>query len=287
MECLHPKYLPSREMYVPCGACAFCGATRRSDWATRLHYERKLHTSGSFVTLTYSDNNLTYVKGVSTLVKDDLQRFFKRLRKGGAFFRYYAVGEYGSQTARPHYHVLFFGDVDEVAIRKAWSKWNRKTDKYYALGQVHIGKVTAQSVMYCLGYLVNGKKGPSGKRGVARQFALMSRGDRKPGSKFRYGLGHNYLSKAMIEWHRSGRKNYVVLDGAKKHLPRYYKDRIFSAIDKVRIAVATEKETFKRLLRFIRHPLRMRMRDPLAYYEAMLRQQAGLINKKSKLNLSI
>lgn len=52
------------------------------------------------------------------LVKSDLQKFFKRFRKLFAYafpetiFKYFAVGEYGSQTFRPHYHIaLFVSDV--------------------------------------------------------------------------------------------------------------------------------------------------------------------------------
>lgn len=48
------------------------------------------------------------------LVKSDLQKFFKRFRKlfkyafPESYFKYFAVGEYGSQTFRPHYHIALF-----------------------------------------------------------------------------------------------------------------------------------------------------------------------------------
>lgn len=277
MECLKLTYLPNREMYVPCGKCAFCAATRRSDWSLRLRYEGKLHFGSKFITLTYADCHLSFRSGVSQLVKSDLQKFFKRLRKSaaGVPLRYYAVGEYGSKTHRPHYHIILFGDVPEKQIRDAWP-----------FGQVHIGSVTPASVAYCLGYIVN-RRARTGRRARVAEFAVMSRGDRKEGSKFRYGLGHNYLTKAMVEWHRSGRKNYVIVDGGKRHLPRYYKDRIFSKIDLVRIAVRSDKEQFKRMVNWIRHPLRRAMRDPLAYYEELRRLAAQRIRFKSKENLTI
>lgn len=50
------------------------------------------------------------------LVKSDLQKFFKRFRKLFSYafpsdsFKYFAIGEYGSQTFRPHYHILLFVD---------------------------------------------------------------------------------------------------------------------------------------------------------------------------------
>lgn len=268
-------------MVVPCGRCAFCAATRRSDWASRLHYEAKKHFGSKFITLTYSNNHLTWDHGNSQLVKSDLQKWFKRVRKAGYNFRYYAVGEYGSRTYRPHYHILVFGDVPESVLRKAWSRQNRSTKKYYAIGHVHVGAVTQASVMYCLGYMVNGKAWKMRHHRVA-PFCVMSRGRGKV-----KGLGSNYLSKAMIEWHRSGRKNYMVIDGKKRHLPRYYKTRIFSKVDLVRIAVRDQKAVFKRMVDWIRHPKRMRMADPLAYYEDCRRRMAKSIKFKSKQNLVI
>lgn len=277
MECLKPKYLSKQEMVVPCGSCAFCAATRRSDWATRLHYEAKLHYGSKFVTLTYSNNNLTWDKGLSQLNKKDLQLWFKRVRKAGYKFRYYAVGEYGSTTYRPHYHILVFGDVPESVLRKAWAKCNRKTGKYYAIGHVHIGAVTQASVMYCLGYMVNGKHWRMRHKRVA-PFSTMSR---------RPGLGHNYLTKAMRAWHKDDRKNYCILDGAKRHLPRYYKTKIFSKVDLVRIAVRDQKAVFQAMVKWIRHPLRMKIADPLAYWERCRAMQARRIKFKSKENLTI
>jgi len=281
MECLRPKYLSKQDIVVPCGHCPFCAVTRRSDWATRLHYEAKKHYGSKFVTLTYSNNNMTWDHGVPQLNKRDLQLWFKRVRKAGYKFRYYAVGEYGSKTFRPHYHVLVFGDVPELVLKKAWAKQNRRTKKYYAIGHVHVGQVTSASVMYCLGYMVNGKSWKMKHHRVA-PFNVMSRGRGKV-----KGLGSNYLSPAMIAWHRSGRKNYVLLDGEKRHLPRYYKTKIFSKVDLVRIAVRDQKAVFKKMVEWIRHPKRMKMRDPLAYYEAQRLIAAKRIRMKCKENLTI
>ena len=56
--------------------------------------------------LTYDDAHLPEH---GQLWKDELQRFFKRLRKGGYKFRYVASGEYGEKTRRPHFHIALFG----------------------------------------------------------------------------------------------------------------------------------------------------------------------------------
>lgn len=257
-------------MYVPCGKCAFCLATRRSDWSTRVQYEHKLHDGASFVTLTYADSSLVVKRGRPQLVKSDLQKWFKRVRRAGFAFRYYAVGEYGSRTLRPHYHVLVFGSVPEDVIRSSWTK-----------GIVHIGKVNAKTINYCLKYVVN-SKGRFMRSGRVAPFALMSR---KP------GLGANYLTKAMVRWHQSGRKNYCLVDGEKRHLPRFYKEKIFSKLDRVRIAVRdgrkAEDSLRKRLLEIdvpvsSEYPL-----GALSYHEHQLRIAASRVLDKHRKNLTI
>lgn len=268
MECLNPIYLHSRDMVVPCGKCGFCGATRRSDWAVRLMYERKMHQVSKFVTLTYANPHLVWRDGHPQLHRPHTQEFFKRLRKAGYSLRYYGVSEYGSQTFRPHYHLLLFGDVPDDVIRKTW-----------IYGQVHIGNVTEQSVMYCLSYMIN-KGGWKMSRGRVKPFNMMSRG--RGAVK---GIGSNYLSPQMIAWHKSDRKNYVLVNGTKRHLPRYYKVAIFSKIDQVRIAVRSQKETFRAMVKWVRDPLRRRMRDPLKYYEEMQRQAEAQIRFKAKEKL--
>ena len=110
---------------VPCGKCPECLANKRSQWSFRLSQELKYTEFNSFfITLTYDDLHLPFaipeigsnMVGSPTLVKSDLQLFFKRLRKKLATnIRYYAVGEYGSRTSRPHYHAIVFNiDLDMV-----------------------------------------------------------------------------------------------------------------------------------------------------------------------------
>lgn len=270
MQCLSPIYLSKQDIVVPCGKCAFCGVTRRSDWSTRLNYEAKRHVVKQFITLTYANPHLRWQYGNPQLSKVDLQKWFKRVRKAGFKFRYYAVGEYGAHTFRPHYHVLLFGDVPEDVIRQTWS-----------LGQVHIGTVTQASVMYCLGYLT----GKSWKflHNRVRPFSLMST---------RPGLGANYCSDAMIQWHRSGRKNFVLEDGVKRHLPRYYKVKIFSKIDLVRIAVESQKELFRKEVEWIRSPAMRKLSAkgldlPFKYRAEQMQILAKRIRLKSKDNLII
>lgn len=265
MECIAPRYLPQREITVPCGKCGFCLATKRSDWVNRLMIEWKQSQASCFITLTYANAHLKWLSGKPQLIKSDLQKYFKRLRKAGHKFRYYAVGEYGSKTFRPHYHVLLFGNIPEQVIRQTWDK-----------GLVHIGQVTLASVGYCAKYVINSKDYFM-KQGREAPFAVMSR---KP------GIGANYLTKAMIEWHKSDRKNYMLVDGQKRHLPRYYKEKIFSKIDLVRISNRVQRDSLESLRAQL---LRLGKHHPNAmeYLEQMRREQAKRIRDKAKQSLTI
>ena len=49
-------------------------------------------------------------ESVQTLMYPDIQKFLKRLRKAyRGKLRYFVAGEYGEQTARPHYHMILYG----------------------------------------------------------------------------------------------------------------------------------------------------------------------------------
>ena len=127
---------------VPCGRCLLCRKRSANDLAARAIAETNV--SGRpplFITLTYDNLFLRYddETGYPTLCKVDLQLFLKRLRslldnRGIEHnLRYFACGEYGSKSKRPHYHMLLWNfPVDyfhgnmlkiELFIMKAWSEY--------------------------------------------------------------------------------------------------------------------------------------------------------------------
>lgn len=104
-------------MYLPCGKCLGCRLEYSRQWAIRCVHEAQLHLQNCFLTLTYDEDHLP-LNG--SLVKKDLQDFFKRLRSKLDYsceklkipkikVKYFACGEYGDHTLRPHYHVILFG----------------------------------------------------------------------------------------------------------------------------------------------------------------------------------
>jgi len=223
-------------MPFPCGKCPACVRRRVSGWAFRLNKQSEQSNSAHFVTLTYNDEHIKKTKnGFETLVKKDVQDFFKRLRKlTKQKISYYAVGEYGDTGERPHYHIILFNANPKI-VENAW-KLNDIT-----LGNVHFGDVGDASVGYTLKYISKDKKIPQ-FNGDDRQkeFALMSK-----------GLGAGYLTENMIKWHTKGNienKVYLPLkDGKKAAMPRYYKDKLYDKGQKFRIGVFMRAESQKQV----------------------------------------
>lgn len=210
---------------VPCGKCPPCITRRVSGWSFRLMQEDKISIESYFITLTYDTANVPITRsGYMEISKRDVQLFFKRLRKSHDSksenyrpIRYYAVGEYGGRTNRPHYHAIIFNAKLEL-IQPAWN-----------MGDVHYGTVSGASVGYTLKYMSKEHRIPMHKNDDRQpEFALMSK-----------GLGENYLTPQMIRWHHADLRErmYCTLDDGKKvSMPRYYKNKLFTPLDKKIVA---------------------------------------------------
>lgn len=225
-QCLTPFTLKKRNKFtgewdvVPCGKCPVCVKKYASSWSFRLMQEDRICDSAYFITLTYSDDNLISrclsPLGLMTLRKDDFQKFMKRLRKrhskhtGVKPIRYYAVGEYGSQRLRPHFHAIVF------------NAWQEDIEASWMLGYVHYGTVTGASIGYTLKYMCKKSKPVGIAPGDDREpeFGLMSK-----------KLGISYLDSVNRDYHLDDVYNrmFLTVEGGKKvTMPRYYKDKLFS-----------------------------------------------------------
>jgi hypothetical protein len=253
MACVNPisirgkdRYDNQKKMVVPCGYCHKCRQKYRRDWIFRLQQEAKSHLFMDMLTLTYDDHHIPYgyVNVVDeqtgliyeevkrpTLVKRDLQLFIKRLRSFQARYikdkfkvkikqqkekiRYFACGEYGERTGRPHYHVIVFGMLPEVKaqLHKVWDK-----------GFIHPGyQFTDACISYATKYILKNRfnKNPDHPQ---PEFILMSR---------RPGIGHRFLGKKNAwQWNITENKpehaTLLVKNNANKMqlMPRYYRDKI-------------------------------------------------------------
>jgi len=261
MRCISPILVRSngRRDFVPCGRCNHCLQTKRFDWSFRLLQEAKQATSAYFLTMTYDADHLQS----PSLNKRDVQLFTKRLRKENSTkLRYYTVGEYGTQTMRPHYHSIMFNLDLEVVTRLS---------DYWKLGNCYVGDVEIASIHYVTKYVVNRSGMDLGGR--EPPFSLMSR---KP------GIGSRYLDTHR-GWHRSAMRNYTQVNGEIARLPRYYKDKFFTDVERANLALASIEQAdldyelaVSRLSKF--HD------DPYHYYDERISAQHDAI--KSKVNHS-
>lgn len=122
------KFLPGKWQMIPCGKCIGCRLEYSREWANRGALEAQLYDQNWFVTITYDEDHVPLMDWIedcegftwtndtegTTLVPDDLTRFIKNVRQimkrdyGQDGIRFMACGEYGSEKARPHYHIIFF-----------------------------------------------------------------------------------------------------------------------------------------------------------------------------------
>lgn len=149
MSCCNPVIrlnpLTHKNMLVPCRKCIQCRISQRSPWELRLRNElQRYHYIGSFVTMTYSDDKYDVRKGLNY---EHLDKYWHDLRKAGYDFKYYCVGEYGSQTARCHYHALLFG-IDPSERYNLWKIWDKC---YYP--RFTATNITTGRIRYTLKYM--------------------------------------------------------------------------------------------------------------------------------------
>lgn len=244
------------EVTVPCGRCLGCRLEHSRQWAVRCVHESQMHRENSFITLTYSPENLPKDHSIH---KEELQKFFKRLRKNtGKRFKYFACGEYGEKNNRPHYHAILFG-ISFYEDRYLHTKTKNgdilyrspTLEKSWTLGHSLIGEMTFESAAYVARYVMKKRKGDKDyvdpKTGKTNQehymvtdsetgeiyqlepeFCLSSRGSGKEDDPliWRYGLGRAWLEKYKSDTD----KDFLTINGNKMSLPRYY-DNVLAVED--------------------------------------------------------
>lgn len=225
MPCYFPLRLPHLDHAVPCGRCIGCRLERARQWAVRCWQEAQQHEENSFLTLTLNDDSLVWGEHRPTLDPNHLTLFWKRLRKavrkkyGIKRLQYFACGEYGGITNRPHYHACVFGlDFPDKTLHstKGGNRLYRSDflDSVWGHGHCLIGAVTFESAAYVARYIVDKKLGNSAKyytdESIEPEFVRMSR---RPA----IGLSHFDKYKSDIYPH-----DYCIVNSVKSKPPRYY-----------------------------------------------------------------
>lgn len=231
-------------LVVACQKCWACRLAYAKEWANRCMLELGYHKQSWFITLTYDEKNVPVFEDeyrcLQTLYKKDLQDFMKRLRieykrKFGKEnkLRFYAAGEYGDLTNRPHYHLIVFGlelPPDDLRLYKTRGNikyYNSKfLSKIWTFGYSVLGEVTWDSCCYTARYVMKKLKGKDAKMiyeslGVEPEFVVMSR---------RPGIANQYFLDHAEEIYKTDNIFISKNDGALKCKPSKYYDNLYAEI---------------------------------------------------------
>lgn len=249
-----PPAQPFDVVNLPCGQCIGCRLERSRQWAVRCMHEASLHPCNSFLTLTYDDEHIRWspVTGEQTLYKRDLQLFMKRLRKHlePLKVRFFACGEYGDNTYRPHYHLILFG-FDFRSDRRLYKMSNAgfpyyisdTLNKLWSFGYCLVADVSFDSCAYVARYVtkkLNGEAGRIKYEGIQPEFVNMSR---------RPGIGADWFAKYAGDVYPYDRVIIVDNDKVRKLRPPKYYDKLYDAINHDEMELIKEKRVENAKLR--------------------------------------
>lgn len=159
--------------WVPCGQCMNCRINKKRTWTGKIVLESRYQDDiSTFLTLTYDESNLP---DRGSLQPRDPVNFINRLRARREIsalgnLRFFTVGEYGSRTWRPHYHLSLFGisPEHEKIMQECWPH-----------GHIMAGEVTHESASYIAGYTTKKLSAHDDPRiedtGLHPEFARMSK----------------------------------------------------------------------------------------------------------------
>lgn len=290
--CFHPRNIrlpDGRLQVVRCGKCLSCLEHRQAGWIARLTDEFNSYPDGVyFVTLTYDDEHVPmrkvgpdeYLPAISS---SDVKKFHADLRKRfqqgfyldrtllnagwsseparislpECHFKYYVTSEYGPNgTRRPHYHGFYSNmlEDEDLVFDLFQSIWGK--------GFVTVEKGRSEAcAAYVSKYLVNDSLVPYDER-LPKPRAWISK-----------GLGKYYLDDPVtVAWHREAplEHQFVLQNGRKGILPRYWRDKIYDDDMKAEIlddCVRRDKAQDMRIDR-------MSVQEMDAFYDAERHRQA-------------
>lgn len=231
---------------IPCGKCIDCRLQYSRQWADRCIFESQYYkdTECWFLTITYDDDHIMDIGSnifPGTLLKRDLSLFIKNLRRQidyhgyGDGVRFYACGEYGSKTLRPHYHVILYGlDLYKYDKLKYWLKtktgfntWRSPLlEDIWKKGMIVVAPVSWDTCAYTARYVMKKANGirPDDYiiNGVEPEFTLMSR---------RPGIGRQYFDDHYDDIYECDEVFIKTADGGRKGKPPKYYDKLYETID--------------------------------------------------------
>ncbi|MCZ2856783.1 MAG: hypothetical protein O2U62_06785 [Candidatus Bathyarchaeota archaeon] len=196
-------------------------------WIDRARYEFSRFGVGAFVTFTYDDEHLPLVDGFEhpTLDYSHYHKYLDTLRHRAktifpakpnkyshSTFDFTFIGscEYGSQTERPHYHILFCG-LDfyecEQFLKKSWK-----------FGMVDVKPVKQGAFAYIVKYL---NKQVYGK---LLDELYYDKGCLPPKIFFSQGFGRGLYLDNSSEFQKNG---FIMFGKRRVNVPHYYMRKMY------------------------------------------------------------
>jgi hypothetical protein len=189
-------------------------------------HEASLSPYNTFLTVTYDDD---HIPEDGHLRPRDLTLFLKRLRdhstrdrrailSNGQKIRYFACGEYGERTNRPHYHAILFNaaftDTHQVGVGRNASAL---LAALWPHGHNVLGEATFESARYVARYAMKKQgQGDHDADGVYRPAPFL-RMSLKP------AIGLNWLHR----YKNDVQHGYLIDSNRNKtSIPRYYKKKL-------------------------------------------------------------
>ena len=279
---------------IPCGKCLECRLDHARQWADRCVLEASQYDENCFLTLTYDDLHIPTIDDVrpdtgevvkfKTVVKKDLQDFIKRLRDrvGYKKIRYFACGEYGDQSLRPHYHLILFNykpaDLELISKSPLGDEYFQSNfiKEVWPYGNNLVADCEWNSCCYVARYVVKKYKQDSylKETKIEQPFILMSR---RPGIGQSWFNSHNNCYAGFLE-------NYISTpDGSRKISHNRYFDNQLEKID----PLSLEKIKENRLYFMKMKKKGQYFQSDLPYFERLQVHERNLKNKTKVLERSL
>jgi len=224
-----------------------------------------MHERSIFGTFTFDEDHYK-----PSLDYRDFQLFNKRLRQRMKphKLRFFAVGEYGDQFKRPHYHACLFGlwPHDAKYVGKELFE-SVELSSLWSYGEVKFGAVSFQSAAYCAKYACEKVTGaPAAEHykrvhvqtgevvDVVPEFAHMS---------LRPAIGMNWFKKYWKDVYCA--RDGVVVNGRVLPAPKYYDKLLMDSCPDMK-----EEKDFLRYVNSLRFamdctPERLKTREQVAW----------------------
>lgn len=284
----------NRAIVLPCGQCLGCRTAYAASWADRIMLESLDHDQSYFITLTYDPANvpISHTQDgdrVFTLRPSDLQDFIKRVRRQQEYnrenrIRFYAVGEYGTQFHRPHYHIIIFGlildDLYEIGRNKTGRMLHssKVIEKEWPFGRVEVDKMTWETAAYCARYTVK-KLGKTESdfykiNGLVPEFSRMSR---------RPGIGMGYFEEHYKQIYSEDKIHIPTSDGSRTVKPPRYYDKKYDDINPVGMA-----ELKGNRQNIAKEHIRVKMKNFTgSYFELLANEEKAFKNRTKSLRRTL